>query len=212
MSEPDVALTNLVIVIQSLAFACACARRPRSVLRDALIAFFTASATASATAAIVHGFLSDPGDAGHAALWSVTMLSVVLASAALCVAAGELGRTPGAGRSRRLRMIAFVAACLAAAILLGARNFALGVAAYSAASLWLAAALVAHWRRRRSPPLLAGAAGLVLAIAAGVLQQRGHSPVPDLLSHNAWYHVLQIAALAAFFLGCREVLAERRGG
>jgi len=212
MSEPDVTLTNLIIVIQCLAFAWACVRRRRNLLRDALAAFFAATAMASATASVVHGYLPDRDDAGHAVFWSMTMLSVVIASAALGVAAGELARSPDRNRNWRLGALALVVTCLAVAILLGARDFALAVTVYVGASLWLAVALVTRWRERRSQPLLVGAAGLVLAIIAGVLQQLRHTPVPELLSHNAWYHALQIVALAAFFVGCRDVLSERKGG
>ena len=45
-----------------------------------------------------------------------------------------------------------------------------------------------------------GIAGLIVALVAGVLQQLEFSPVPGLLTHNAFFHVLQIAALTALFI------------
>ena len=212
MREPDVTLTNLVIVIECLAFGLACARRPRTMLRDTLIAFFAASALASGSAGVVHGYAPDPAEPGHVWFWTMTMLAIIGGSAMLCLAAGELGNNPVAGRKRRARFIMVAASCLAAVVLLGARSFTLAVAAYVPASVWLASILVVRWRDRGSWPLLVGAAGLVLAILAGVSQQLRYTPTPGLLSHNAWYHVLQIVAFAAFYIGCGDLLANLHGG
>jgi len=211
VNEPDVALTNFVIVVQCLSFAWSCARRPPSVLRDAFTAFFAASALGSGLAGVVHGFVPDPDDPGHAALWTLTMLALVAAAAFLGIAASEFWSTPAAERALRLRVIAIAAICLGALIVLGARDFMLAVLVYVPASIWLALSFVRRWLRRRSVPLLIGAAGLALAILAGALQQVRYTPVPDLLSYNAWYHVLQISAFAALFVGCNEVLAIPEG-
>ena len=212
MSEPDVTLTNLVIVIECLAFGWACLQATRTPLRDSFAAFFAMSALASASAAVVHGFAPDHSDTGNAFFWTMTMLAVVVASAALVFAAGELRATSATERSRRLRFIALVTACIAGAVLIGSRNFTLAVAVYVPASLWLAFEMYRRWRARGSARLLVGAAGLALAVVAGLLQQLRYTPVPDLLDHNASYHVLQIVALAAFFAGCRATLADGYGG
>lgn len=211
MNEPDVALTNFVIVVQCLSFAWACARWPRSALRDAFTAFYAASALGSALAGVVHGFVPDPDDPGHAALWTLTMLALVAASAFLALAASELWSAPVAERAFRFRVIAIAAMCLGALIVLGARDFMLAVLVYVPASLWLGLSFVRRWRRRHSAPLLIGTTGLGLAIFAGALQQLRYTPVPDFLSHNAWYHVLQIIAFAALFVGCAEALTIREG-
>jgi hypothetical protein len=211
MNEPDVTLTNLVIVVECLAFGWACARGPRSVLRNALVAFFAASALASGSAGLVHGYAPNHGDASYSLLWTVAMLAIIAASAALALAAGEVIDWSRTARRRLAGVIAITAACLSAAVILGWREFTLAVVVYVSAIIWLAYAFAARWWDRRSVSLVVGIAGLLLAILAGVLQQLQYSPVPGLLSHNAWYHVLQIIALAAFFSGCKDVLAKPVG-
>ena len=61
------------------------------------------------------------------------------------------------------------------------------------------------YAKRREPPLLAGAAGLALGIAASVLQQRHVGIHPVYFNHNALYHLLQAVAFFLVFRTARHV-------
>ena len=77
MLEPDVTLTDFALAIECAVFAGLCARRPRTLLRDAFVAVFALSALASGAAGVVHGYLPGPTGAGHLLLWTITMLAIV---------------------------------------------------------------------------------------------------------------------------------------
>ncbi len=208
MTEFDVALTDFAIALECGAFAFAVVRRARSPLRDDLTAVFVLTALAAAIGGIVHGFASDPASFGYRALWPATLLAIIAAATALAFTALDL---LGAG-PRLHRAVWAAALALGAANLLGARSFTIAIAAYVPASLSLAYAFGVRYRRTRAKPAALGAAGLLLGIAAGGLQQVGYTPLPGRLSHNAFYHLLQMLALALLFSAGRDAMASRTGG
>ena len=200
VTEADVALTDFALTVECAAFALACARTPRWPSPNAFVAVFALVAIASALGGIVHGFAPDPSSTGYRFLWPATLLATIGAAAMLTVAAFDLR---GVGAKPR-RVLGVATLVLGAAVLLGVQAFALAVAAYVPASLLLAFAFAV----RRTAAAACGAAGLILGIVAAGLQQLRYSPA-DGLSHNAFYHLLQMIALALLFVGARDALVPR---
>lgn len=195
MTELDVALTDFAIAVECGVFAIACARRVPSRMRDGFTAVFALTAVAAATGGIVHGFAADPASLGYRVLWPTTLLAIVGSSVALAFCALELLDAD----SRLRRVVWFGALAFGVAILLGAQSFALAVSVYVPASLLLAYAFAKGYRRTRMKRMACGAAGLLLGVAAGGLQQLSFTPRPGVLSPDAFYHLLQCAALAMLF-------------
>jgi len=195
VTEFDVALTDFAIAVLCGMFAIACARGARSRWRDAFTAVFALTAVAAAAGGVVHGFASDPASPGYRVLWPATLIAIVGSSAALALAALALLDAD----SRLRRVVWFGALAFGVAILLGAQSFALAVGAYVPASTFLAYAFAKRYRSTRSRRMACGAAGLLLGVGAGGLQQLNFTPWPELLSPNAFYHVLQFVALAMLF-------------
>ncbi len=195
MTELDVALTDFVIAVECGVFTVACARRAPSQSRDAFTAVFALTALAAATGGVVHGLAASPSSFGYRVLWPTTLLAIVGSSAALAFGALTL-----LGSDSRLRRPVWaVALAVGAAILLGAQSFALAVGAYVPASLLLAYAFAKRYQITRAKRMACGAAGLFLGVSAGGLQQLSFTPWPELLSPNAFYHLLQFVALAMLF-------------
>lgn len=207
MTETDVALSDFVIAVECGAFAIVYLMHTRSRFRDALIAAFVATAVAAAIGGVVHGFAADETSAAYGVLWPATLLAIVAAAAGLAFAASAL-LDPGPRRDRALWVVAigFVAAALS-----GFDSFLLAVAAYTPASLFLAYAFGVRYGRTGKRPAALGASGLLLGVAAGGLQQLGYTPWPGAISHNAFYHLLQMAALAMLFIAGREAMARGVG-
>lgn len=196
MSEVDVALTDFALAVECGAFALASGRRIRTRLRDALAAVFALTAVASLLGGVVHGFASDPASKGYRVLWPTILLAIIGASVASALAALEL---IGAGR-RWFFAVWAGALAFGAAVLVGVQSFGLAVAAYAPASLALAYAFAGRYRRANDKRAACGAAGLLLAIGAGGLQQLEVTAFPGWLSPNAFFHLLQMSALALLFI------------
>jgi hypothetical protein len=193
VTEADVALTDFVLTIECAAFSLALAKKGTVPLS----AVFALSAIASALGGIVHGFTPEPDSPVYRVLWPATVLSIVGAAAAMAWAAiAILG-----WRSRSRISVVVLAIAFAAYVVTGHDDFFVAIAAYAPASLFLVVAFLTarEW---------IGVLGLLLALAAGGLQQAEFTPLPG-LSHNAFYHLLQMAALAMLFVAARRI-PERR--
>jgi hypothetical protein len=84
------------------------------------------------------------------------------------------------------------------------RSFLVAVVQYSAPALALLVVFSTRFVRRRRAILLVGAGAIVLTFVAGTLQQAAYSPT-RVLTHNAFFHVLQLIALAGLFLTARHI-------
>ncbi len=200
MTEPDVALTDFAIAVECGVFAIACILRAHSRWRDVFTAVFALTAVAAAAGGVLHGFASDPASFGYRVLWPLILLAIVGSSVALALGALEL---LDAG-SRLRRAVWAVALAFGVAVLLGAQSFALAVGAYVPASLLLAYAFAKRYRRTREKRAACGAAGLLLGVAAGGLQQMIFTPWPGRVSPNAFFHLLQLLALALLFVASTD--------
>lgn len=199
MVETDVALTDYAIFVECVLFVGLLGyfRRP-SGPRNYFIALFLFTGAAAATGGTVHGFFVNHAIGTPAVLWILTLWLIGAASIAMWMLAASLCL---ARRWVLVILLAGVAEWLAYAmyVLWVDRSFSVAVVQYVPAAAALLVAMTVHYRRSRDFSLVGAMAGLVLTFVAGALQQIGFSPAPAQLTHNAFYHLLQIVALLAVF-------------
>jgi hypothetical protein len=210
MREPDVTLTDYVLAVECALFAGWLLLRggTGAALRSWLAIFFAAAAAASLLGGTVHGLFPDEQSLGHRILWPATLLAIGAATLAGWSIGAYLIQRPAIARG--IRVLAWLQLGLySAAVLLVTDAFALAVANYAPAALFLLAAFVLAHRRSGHPGLGLASWGLVVSFVAAAIQQLGLGVHPVYLSHNAVYHVVQAVAFALIFLGARDLLGER---
>jgi hypothetical protein len=131
-------------------------------------------------------------------VWTMTMLALGAAASALWMISACLAPSPV-----WRRVLSFVAvaqfAIFAAIVLFRTQSYGVVAPAMLPSLALLIAMVVASYRRSGSSRLLVAVAGLLLVLAANVLQ-RLHVALPAAgLSANALYHVLQAAAFLMVF-------------
>lgn len=200
MLEPDVALTDFLLAALCSGLAASLLRRhngdPR--LRRAFAALFAALALASLLGGVWHGFFSGSGAPEITIVWTMTMLALGAVASTLWVISARLAPSP---RWRRwLAVFAFAQfVSFAAVVLFGTQSYGIVGPAMLPPLAVLIALLLLDYRRSGSSGLLLGIAGLLLVVAANVLQRLGVS-LPALgLSANGFYHLLQAAAFVLVF-------------
>jgi len=201
MAEVDVALTDYVLAIECAAFAYAL--EPSDALARWLASMFAALAIGSAAGGTVHGFCRD-GSAGERILWPLALFALGLAALSAWGAGACLVASDAWGAC----IVAF--ACVAwltygAAVVAGARTFAVAMANVLGASAFLTVGLVLEFVRAHERGALLAAAGMGLVFAGAGMQQ-ARVACPGLrLTHNGLFHVVQAAALAILFCGARRL-------
>ena len=85
------------------------------------------------------------------------------------------------------------------------QRFWIAVANYAPSVIFLTVSFLVVYLRRREAAILAGLGGMVLTIAAAVVQRLRISPHPDYFNHNALYHVIQMIAFALVFVASRHL-------
>lgn len=213
MVETDVALTDYAIFAQCMLFGSLLARRwhaGRIQNHFCMVFFFTgAAALAGGT---VHGFFVPHNASPAFALWIATLWLVGAAGIALWTTAARLWLDE---RWARLVLLigVFEWMAYAAYVLWVDHSFSVALIQYVPAAAALLAALAIRYLRDADWSLLYGMAGLALTFAAGLLQQIRYTPIPVLLSHNAFYHLLQMAALLGIFITALKISErQQRGG
>lgn len=199
MVETDVALTDYAIFVECLLFSGLLGYfRCPSGFRNCFIALFLFTGAAAATGGTVHGFFVNHAVGVPGVLWILTLWLIGAASIVLWMLAANLWL---ARRWMRVILFAGVAEWLAYAmyVLWVDRSFFVAVVQHVPASAALLVAMTARYWRDRDVSLIGAMAGLVLTFVAGALQQLGYSPAPAYLTHNAFYHLLQMVALLAVF-------------
>ncbi|MGH7768223.1 MAG: DUF6962 family protein [Candidatus Binatia bacterium] len=210
MTEPDVALTDYGLALESAVFAFLIYRRGirEWPLRTWFTAFFGSISLASFAGGTVHGFFNDEQTAGHAVLWSATLLAIgVTALAAWAIGADLLF---SAKIARRVARAAAAELCVYGVIVLAfTREFWLAVAMYLPATLFLLVALVRRYRRAHDREIFIGIAGLALTFVGAALQQAEIPLHHAYFTHNALYHLIQGVALFMIFYAARFLTGTR---
>jgi hypothetical protein len=204
MIDPAVTLTDYLLTVECTLFAWLLARgaTPRSAAQRWFVAFFAALALASAAGGTAHGFIADKTTAAHAVVWTGALLAIGLAALAGWHIGAHLVLAPAAARRLGLAAIG-VYAVYAAVLLFVSRSFAVAVAHYLPAALFLFAAFWLAQRRHPAPPLQWGALGMGLTFAAAAVQASGTTLHPEHLNHNVLYHLIQAVALFYIFRAAR---------
>jgi hypothetical protein len=210
LHEPDVALSDLALSVETFAFALIGRRLPSAhrPLRTVTALLFLWLGASSLLGSVYHGFFPlGTATAAGRTVWILTMLSVGGAATMVWMLGGVLtGRPP--------RRVAPVATLLFAAYLLFLYFVDYGFRVSIAFSIppLLALLGVFMWKmvRGRSPGAPFGIAAILVMFAASALQQLHIGLHPRYFNHNALYHLIQGIALALLFNALRCEAREQR--
>lgn len=196
LDEPTTLLSNLLLSVVTLVLGLRLLRRGDA--RVWALAYLCFS-TAALVAGVCHGFASSIPRGAWWALWR-TML--YLTAAGVMLSGLAVGADPLSGR--RGRVLLFPAAVAGflflVTILTGDPDFAVLMRAAAVMSLLMLIVLGASWYRHRHARSGWIAAGVVVAIFAGVLRALGVSLEP-FFNANDLYHVIQVGAFDFIFRG-----------
>jgi hypothetical protein len=202
--EPDVSVTDYLLTLETGTFAWLLYRHPSPTALHRLAALiFATLALSSLTGGTYHGFFPEKtATPGGWAVWIATMLLLGVA-ASLTWAFVLLLR--GIRLARRiLLLLAALFALYAFVVLFVDYSFRTNAIFAAPPLLALLAVVIVRVLRDRSPNAAMGAAGILLMLLAGVLQQMHVGLHPVWFNHNALYHLLDGAAMAALFVAIRR--------
>lgn len=211
MTEPDVTLTDFALAIECMILCGLVVRANRQVGQGDgtacgrgrwLAIYFAAGCAASFFGGLVHGFFLNVQSAGHAIFWRATLLAVAVATLGLWGIGASLLR------SRRFARWLIAAATIQCfthmiVVLFWAQTFELAMMFHIPAVLFVLYALVRAFHRTRRIDFAVAVCGVIIMLAAGALQQLRISIHPVYFTHNALYHVVQMVALAVFYIGAK---------
>jgi hypothetical protein len=201
VTEPMTVATNAVLAVLAFTFAARLADRSvaeGSAAAGWLAAGLAATGLAAVIGAIAHG--TDP--AGHAALrerfWRGALYTTGLIGAGT-VASVAFFAARGVARTA---ILAFAAVKLIAFVVRVARSpeFRVAAADYGAALAIMLAGAAYEMFRHRAPGMTWLIAGVLVSLVAGIVQAR-RLALHRHFNHNDLYHVIQMAALYAFYRG-----------
>ena len=209
MTEPDVALTDFALALESAVFVVILIGRGALGISIGrwLLVFFASVGTASFCGGLAHGFfLHQPF--GDEVLWPATLLAIGTATLAKWAVGAQLIFQPR--NARIVVALAFVQFfAYVVAVIFFVRDFLIAVAGNLPGAVFLLVAFAIASRRTGDQRLLAGSAGMALTLLAGLLQQLKVGAHPTYFNHNAVYHLVQAVALFLVFLGANRVVRIR---
>ena len=205
MTEPDVAITDYLLTIQSTAFAVINWRHsPRTDrLRIWFTLFFIGIAGATLCGGTVHGFFQSEFTTGYAILWPMTMAFVGVSTLATWMLGATLALSPETTRRVLLAANVLLAVYLLIVLFITSK-FLVAVVANGAAVVFLLLCALLEYHRHRRPGLMPLAGGATLIILGGVLQQLHVAIHPVYFNHNALYHAIQAVTLVLFVIGAKN--------
>jgi hypothetical protein len=214
VTEPDVTITDFLLTVEAGIFAGLLARTGApSPIRTWFVVFFGATALASLSGGLVHGFFPTAGPAPSRALaagnalWRTVLVSLgVVALAAWAIGARLLAADRVAGLVTAAAWTEFVV--YAAVVLVVTDAFSAAIVNYLPATLFLLAAFVVAARSADGTPLRLGVWGLVLTLVAAGVQRARLALHPVYFNHNALYHLLQAVALFLIFRSAASLAAR----
>ena len=206
IAEPAVTFSDWALTAECIGCAALLARQPlHNPLRGAGIAFFGATGTAALLGGIVHAFF--PSDRPHRLsdpLWAATLLTLGGAGAAAWSLAARVVMPPALVQPITGFGLAGYG-IYGAVVLGGQRNFAVAIAGYLPANLFLFGAFAQRLVQRGERAARTALAGIALTLLASVVQQLRIGVHPRYCDHNALYHLLMGVALPLFCGGVRGV-------
>ncbi len=210
MVEPDVALTDFAIALACAVFAVMLARSRPEPVRRAFVGLFAFTGAAALVGGIAHGFF-DLGTETFSVrmLWVLTMALTGAVGAALWLIVAALAAPPRLQTLARYLIVVEWIAYLAWVVWIDP-SFMVAIIQYTVPAFALLATFGWLYTRRRNPVLLIGLAALLLTFVAGALQQAAYTPI-DALTHNAFFHILQLIALTGLFVTARRIDGVNHG-
>ena len=206
--EPDVALTDYLLTIETGVFAFLLWRHPVPMpARRVSALIFVCLAASSFTGGTYHGFFPEKtATAGGWAIWVATLLLLGVGASLAWIffallAAGE--------KSLRvaLPLAAILFAGYAFVVLRIDQSFRVSAIFSAPPVLAVLGLLSVRAIRDRSPNARLAAGAILLMMLAAVLQQLHFGLHPVWFNHNALYHLLEGAALALLFVALRAAPA-----
>lgn len=212
ITELDVTLTDYFLAIECALFAYLLCRadRPNSTLKTSLVVFFIMGSIASFAGGTWHGYFHDRGGVGGRVLWTCTLLAIGVSALSAWSVGACLVLTPRLHRA--VTSAAAMATLVYAFVVIRVTDsFFAAIVVYLPALVFLTGAFVALYARLRTRELLYGVAGLLVMFVAAAIQ-RSEVGIDLLgLDHNAFYHLVQFAALALFFKAAWWCVATEQG-
>ena len=208
LHEPDVAFTDYALALECavLAWLLYRAASPLSALKRAFIGFYIWIGVAALLGGTFHGFLATESLL-RASIWRGVMLAIGLTGFAAWRMASLLSFSQAGTRwIIRVAGIGLIGYCLI--VLFCAQSFALAIAYYLPAVVFLTISFAIQLARRRDSAATLGIAGMLLTFVAAGVQHFGISLHPHYFNHNALYHLIQGIALLLIFLAARKLIAE----
>ncbi len=206
MTEPAVTLTDYALAVESAVFVIALSRLDA---RDKelcfwFIVFFASIGAASILGGTVHGFFLPASSQGRRILWPATLLAILMTTLAAwnIGAVLQLPERP-AVLVRHLAIAQLVIFSLV--VLFVTSKFYVGIIAYLPSTLFLLFTFITAYRRRADAGVRWGIVGLALTLVAAAVQQLHVGIHPIYFDHNAFYHVIQGAALGMIFVAARSI-------
>jgi len=202
--EPDVALTDYGLAVESAILAWLIRTRSREGKRSFWFAlFFAALAVSALLGGTAHGFIADKESLLHQIVWNGTLLAIgASAVAGWAIGAHLIWSDAVAAAVVRIAFVVFLA--YTAVVLFIAQSFAVAVIHYLPAAAFLLAAFGTAYFRCHARWALVGAGSIALMFAAAVVQQSGIDLHPQYFNHNALYHLIQAIALFLLYRAVRK--------
>jgi hypothetical protein len=210
MTEPDVAITDFILAIETALFVAMLRRRSTgsATMRFWSSMLFGSLCAASLAGGLTHGFFLDESSPGHAILWPVTLLAVGVTALSLAAIAGHIRFRKDVAQTITLAAAAAVLV-YALVILFVKAEFFVAILAYLPALLFFLVVLLVLWQRSRERPLLDGAVAVILTLVASGIQQAGFSLPGIPHANNVLYHILEAVALFILFRALRWMGARK---
>ena len=206
IAEPDVALTDYALAVESFLFSFWLHRsHPSNSLKLWFVLLFGSIGAAALVGGTVHGFLTDPNSPMTRFCWLITLIFLGITALSEYGIAARLLLTPRSGNVLIFAAV-LIFAMYVATILLWNTSFRIAIIDYLSGLVFLLLAFVGTYSRHRSRPALVGVVGLLLTVAASVVQQAHISIDPRYFNHNAFYHLLEAIALLLIYWAARSLV------
>lgn len=201
ITEPMTVATNAMLAVLAFVFAVRLACRSAatgSAAGACLAAAMVATGLAALIGALAHGTDPDSDEALRARFWRGALYTTGLVGAAT-VASVAFFATRG---SMRTAILVFAGIKLVVFILRVTRHpeFRVAAADYGGALAIVLVGGAYEMYRRRGPGMAWLIVGVLVSLAAGIVQAR-RLALHRHFNHNDLYHVIQMAALYAFYRG-----------
>ena len=205
--EPDVTITDFALTIECVVLSALLyniAPNHSFLLTWFLVAFLSIGLSAL-LGGLLHGFLDDPNTKAHRQVWQSTLAVLGVTAIALWVLGTYILFGPASARMA-VQIAGGVWFLYFFYIVFRHPPFALALAFYLPAALYVLVAFTLAGIRSENMFLFAGTGGMTLSLVAAWVQIKRIGLHSRLFNHNALYHLIQAIALILIYWAAREIL------